>query len=254
MSVFSPENYQVIKSLATKDLKIKYKNSVLGYFWSLLHPVIYISIFYVVFSRAFPTVDNYSLYVISGILFWTFFATATGQMINSIVANASILKSIYIPANYFVISLLVSSLVNLVLSLVPFVFVMWYLGAEIGFHLLSVIPVIVLLCMFTYGLALALCSFNVFYRDVSILWLSISPAMFYATPVAYTIDIIPERWLWLYKLNPLVTFFEGIHKVLYYGEWIGLYELGLMTAIALFSMFVGHRVYNMLEKGFVSNL
>ena len=250
----SSESFHVIKSLAIKDLKLKYKNSILGYFWSLLHPVIYIAIFYMVFSRAFPAVDNYSLYVISGILFWTFFAIASGQMINSIVGSAAILKSIAIPAYYFAISNLFSSLVNLLLSLVPFIFVMWYMGADFGFHLLSIIPVIILLTAFTYGLALGLCALNVFYRDVSILWLSITPAMFYSTPVAYTIDLIPEKWLWLYKMNPLVWFFESIHKVFYYGEWVGLIDLAVMTGISGVALLFGFTIYRKLEKGFVSNL
>ena len=254
MIFINQENFQIIKALAVKDLKIKYKNSVLGYFWSLLHPVIYISIFYVVFSRAFPTVDNYSLYVISGILFWTFFATATGQMINAIVANASIIKSIYIPAYFFSLSLLVSSLVNLVLSLVPFLGVMIYLGADFGIHLFCLIPVIILLSGLVYGISIGLCALNVFYRDVSILWLSISPALFYATPIAYTIDIIPKKWMWLFKMNPLVYYFESIHKVMYYGEWLTIKDFLLMAGISLFSILIGQRIYSRLEKGFVSNL
>ena len=254
MSLISPENYQIIRSLTVKDLKLKYKNSILGYFWSLLHPVIYISIFYVVFSQAFPAVENYSLYVISGILFWTFFATSSSQIINSIVGNASIIKSIYIPSYYFALSMMMSGLVNLILALVPFLFIMWFLGAPFGFHLIMVIPVTILLGVFTYGLSLGLCSLNVFYRDVSILWLSLSPAMFYATPVAYTIDLIPQEWLWLFRLNPLVHYFEAIHNILYDGEWLSLNQLLIMIGISLLFLLIGQSIYKKLEKGFVSNL
>ncbi len=254
MSIISSENYQIIRSLTIKDLKLKYKNSILGYFWSLLHPIIYISIFYVVFSQAFPMVDNYSLYVISGILFWTFFATSSSQIINSIVGNSSIIKSIYIPSYYFALSMMMSGLVNLLLALVPFLFVMWYLGAPIGFHLIMIVPVTILLGVFTYGMSLALCSLNVFYRDVSILWLSLSPALFYATPVAYSIDIIPEKWLWLFKFNPLVHYFEAIHDILYNGFWLSLNQLLIMICISLLFLWIGQSIYKKLEKGFVSNL
>lgn len=254
MLLLSPENYQIIRSLTVKDLKLKYKNSILGYFWSLLHPVIYISIFYVVFSQAFPTVENYSLYVISGILFWTFFATSSSQIIHAIVGNASIIKSIYIPSYFFAISVIMSGLVNLVLAFIPFLFIMWYLGAEIGLHMISIIPVTILLATFTYGLSIALCSLNVFYRDVSILWLSLSSAMFYATPVAYDVDIIPTEWLWVFKLNPLVHYFEAIHNVIYDGKWLDMNQYITMLFLSLFFLLFGQIVYKRLEKGFVSNL
>jgi len=248
------ENFIVLKSLVIKDIKLKYKNSILGYFWSLLHPIIYIAIFYVVFSKAFPMVDNYALYVISGILFWTFFATATSQMTGAIVGSASILKSVRIPGYFFPLSLLFSGLINLLLSLVPFIIIMVILGAKIDFHLLCLIPIIILFATFTYGFSLIMSTLNVYYRDVSMLWLSLSPALFYATPVAYTIDIIPPKWLPVYMLNPMAHYLESIHHVIYNGQWITLKELAFMTGIALLALFIGQKIYSKLEKGFVSNL
>lgn len=248
------EDLIVLKSLVVKDIKLKYKNSILGYFWSLLHPIIYIAIFYVVFSKAFPMVDNYALYVISGILFWTFFATATSQMTGAIVGSAAILKSVFIPGYFFPLSLLFSGLINLLLSLIPFFVIMAILGAEIGFHLISLIPIIILFSTFTYGFSLILSTLNVYYRDVSMLWLSLSPALFYATPVAYTIDIIPEEWRIIYMLNPMANYLEAVHHVIYNGHWVTWKELGVMTGIALLAMLIGQRIYLKLEKGFVSNL
>jgi ABC-type polysaccharide/polyol phosphate export permease len=248
------ENIIVLKSLVVKDIKLKYKNSILGYFWSLLHPIIYIGIFYIVFSKAFPMVDNYALYVISGILFWTFFATASSQMTGAIVSSAAILKSVFIPGYFFPLSLLFSGLINLFLSLIPFFVIMVLLGAEINFHLLSLIPIIALFATFTYGFSLILSTLNVYYRDVSMLWMSLSPALFYATPVAYTIDIIPEKYRTIYMLNPMTHYLEAIHHVIYNGQWVTWHEMLIMTGIALLTMFIGHNIYTKLEKGFVSNL
>jgi ABC-type polysaccharide/polyol phosphate export permease len=254
MNWVNKENIIILKSLVIKDLKLKYKNSVLGYFWSLLHPIIYIAIFYVIFSKAFPTVDNYALYVISGILFWTFFITGSSQMTSSILAGASILKSIFIPGYFFPLSLLMSALVNFILSLIPFAIMMFFLGAPIGFHLISIIPVILLFSAFTYGFGLLLATLNVFYRDVSMIWISFSPALFYATPVAYIIDIIPAEWLFIYKLNPLTHYLEAVHHIIYNGRWISLQELGILLLTALLSLYIGISVYRKLEKGFISNL
>ena len=254
MEIIKEEHLIIIKSLVIKDLKLKYKNSILGYFWSLLHPIIYIAIFYVVFSKAFPSVENYPLYIISGILFWTFFSTGTSQMTSSIVNSAHILKSIYIPGYFFTLSLLISALINFVLSLIPFIFLMFFLGAKFQFNLVCVFPIIVLFSIFTYGLGLLLASLNVFYRDVNMIWMSFSPAIFYATPVAYVIDIIPGRWMIFYKLNPLTHFFEAIHHVIYNGLWLTWQELGLLSLFAAISIYAGLSIYKKLEKGFVSNL
>jgi len=254
MGLIKEDHLIVLKSLVIKDLKLKYKNSILGYFWSLLHPIIYIAIFYVVFSNAFPTVENYALYVISGILFWTFFSTATSQMTGAIVSSAHILKSVFIPGYFFPLSLLMSAVVNFILSLVPFIFIMILLGAKIDFNLICIFPIIILFSIFTYGFGLMLGSLNVFYRDVSMIWMSFSPAIFYATPVAYVIDIVPEKWLFIYKLNPLTHFLEATHHVIYNGLWLTWQELIILTALALISLYIGMSIYKKLEKGFVSNL
>jgi ABC-2 type transport system permease protein len=254
MGLIKEDHLIILKSLVIKDLKLKYKNSILGYFWSLLHPIIYISIFYIVFSNAFPTVENYALYVISGILFWTFFSTSTSQMTGAIVNGAHILKSIYIPGYFFPLSLLMSAIVNFILSLIPFIFIMIALGAKIDFNLICVIPIIILFSAFTYGFGLILGSLNVFYRDVNMIWMSFSPALFYATPVAYVIDIVPEKWLFVYKLNPLMHFIEAIHHVIYNGLWLTWTELIILTTLAISSLYLGIALYKKLEKGFVSNL
>lgn len=254
MGIIKEEYLVVIKSLVIKDLKLKYKNSILGYFWSLLHPIIYIAIFYIVFSKAFPSVDNYALYVISGILFWTFFSTGTSQMTTSIVSSGHILKSVFIPAYFFPLSLLMSGLINFLLSLLPFVVIMFFLGAKISLHLICIIPIILLFSVFTYGFGLFLGALNVFYRDVNMIWMSFSPAIFYATPVAYVIDIVPEKWLFIYKLNPITHFLEATHHVIYDGVWLTFKELGIMAILAGISLYVGIAIYKKLEKGFVSNL
>ena len=254
MVFIKDESVIILKSLVIKDLKLKYKNSILGYFWSLLHPIIYIAIFYVVFSNAFPTVENYALYVISGILFWTFFSTGTSQMTTSIVGSAHILKSVFIPGYFFPLSLLMSALVNFILSLIPFILIMILLGAKIDFNLLCVIPIILLFTAFTYGFGLLLASLNVFYRDVNMIWMSFSPAIFYATPVAYVIDIVPEKWLFIYKLNPITQFMEAAHHVVYDGLWLTWKELGILISLTAVSLYIGISMYKKLEKGFVSNL
>ncbi|WP_291276086.1 ABC transporter permease [Flavobacterium sp.] len=175
-------------------------------------------------------------------------------MTNSIVSGAGILKSINIPGSFFVISLLSSSLINFFLSLIPFAFLMFFLGAKFQFSLLCIFPIIILFTSFTYGLGLMLASLNVFYRDVNMIWLSFSPAIFYATPVAYAIDIVPEKWRVYYKLNPLAQFMEAIHHVIYNGLWLSWTELAILLFWSCLSIYVGTSVYNKLEKGFVSNL
>ena len=116
---------QLAFTIALKDVKIRYKNSILGYFWSLLTPLIYLVIFIVIFSSRFQ-IERYPLYALSGLIFWNFFNTTVNMVLNSIVASSSILKAMRIPPLIFPFSSSLSSLINLSLSLIPFFILVFF--------------------------------------------------------------------------------------------------------------------------------
>ena len=244
--------YDIVKSVALRNIKVRYKNSVLGFFWSMLNPLVFLGIFVFIFSKAFPTIENYPLYAITGLIFWTFFSTSSNQIISSIIESGAILKSFSIPPLVFPLSALVAALVNLAFSFIPFIGLMFFFGFQLKWVTLMIIPIILLFALFTFGFSLILCTLNVFFRDVSMFWGTINPAILYFTPVAYASTLVPEHLRWLLQVNPLFHFFEIIRDVLYYGRFPSLYYLGTSTVITLVTVTLSVVIFNKLKRGFIS--
>jgi ABC-2 type transport system permease protein len=244
----------IILFLIYKNLQLKYKHSALGFLWSLLHPFLYLLIFLAIFSAAFPGIENYPLYVLSGLVFWIYFAGGTNQLCIVFIKNTHLIKSLNIPKTIYPLTELGSELVSFMLGLIPFMFIMYYMGLNITFNLLYLIPVILLFSVFIFSVGIILGSLNVFFRDVGILWNTINPAMFYLSPIAYSYKIVPEQYRFIVKYNPLYHFLEIVRNVLYDGQAPSMHYLGnclIITAVTVVLAFV---VYRKTRNGFISNL
>lgn len=208
-----------------------------------------LSIFVFVFGKIVNNIENYPLYVLSGLIFWNFFVSSSNQMINKILESGGILKSVNIPPVIFPLSALISNLINFLITFVPFFALMIFFGYRPSWITLLIIPYIALFSMFTFGFSMILTSMNVFFRDIEMFWTSITPALFYATPVVYMVPADIKNYM---LLNPFTHFMELARDILY---WDRIPTLGhvvypiLITAVALFA---GLSVYNILRKGFIS--
>lgn len=239
--------------LAWKNIKVKYKNSFFGFFWSLLNPLIFLLIFSYIFGQAFQHIENYKLFALSGLVVWSLFPVASSQVISSLVENAGILKSLNVPSVLFPASALVSSVINFAITLVPFSILMFFFGWRPGIEAFLMIPVIVLFAAFIGGLSLLLCSLNIYYRDVGLLWNTFLPAVFYFTPIAYPVNLIPENIRWVMKLNPVYHFIHPFREIVYNGTLPVWKAWGYMFTLALVSIAAGLYIYRKLQKGFISN-
>ncbi len=245
---------RLVHLLAIKLLKIRYKNSVMGYVWTLANPLIYVLIFSFIFGQIVSDIDNYPVFALSGMLFWLFFSTTITQTISCLIENARIIKAIAIPPVYYPIATIEAGLINLSMSLLPFVILMFTLGHSFSFYNFLIFPILILLGLFALSLGLILSALNVYFRDVSFLWGALMPALFYATPVAYPASFVPERFLWIIKLNPMFHFMEAIRASLYYGQLPTLESTLHMVAWSIALLPISLWVYNSLKRGFVSNL
>jgi len=247
------EQLYILSTITVKNIKLKYKNSALGFFWSLLTPIVYLVIFTFIFSNAFPNIENYPLFAITALVFWTYFSNSSTQIVNSIISSSGILKSVSVPSITFPLTALLAETFNLLLSFIPFGILMYFFGFSAGIELLFIIPAILLFMLFTFGFSLILCALNVFYRDVGILWGTLMPALFYFTPIAYSYELIPVSYQWIVKFNPLFHYVELFRAILYYNE-IPSNQLLLTTVLLSFSFFaIGIFIYKRLERGFISN-
>lgn len=243
-----------ISHLIKKNLKLKYKQSILGFLWSLITPLVYLVIFNFVFSQAFMGIENYSLYVLIGLVFWQFFSNATNQTIQSFVANGGIIKTLNVPINVFPIASVGTEVVSLLLTFIPFLALMIFFGLIFSWHFVLLVPAIVLFGLASYGLGTLLGVLNVYLRDVSILWSTINPALFYLTPIAYDDSIVPESYLPYIKANPLYHYFDLFRDILYRNQAPAIDDWLVTTGITLATLLLGLCVLKVLEKGIVSNI
>lgn len=240
--------------LAWSNIKVRYKSSVLGIFWSLITPLIFLGIFVFIFSQAFSDIENYPLFALSGLVFWNFFATTTSQITASVISGGGILKSIPVPPIIFPVSSLLAALFNLVFSLIPFSMLMLLFGQRPNWNLAALIPVIALYASFALGISLLLAALNVYMRDVLMLWSSVIPGLLYFTPIAYPVELIPEEWRWMMNFNPLFHYINSIRKILYYSSLPNLNEWLVILMIAALSLLIGIFVFQKLQRNFISAL
>lgn len=217
-NAFSRYKY-LIKQLVARDFKTKYKRSVLGILWSFLNPLLMMTVQYIVFSTLFKSsVPNFALYLMIGIVCFNFFSECTGMCLNSIVGNASLITKVYVPKYIYPVSKMLSSGINLMLSFVPLLIVM--LITHIGFSKSMILLPIPIMCLaaFSLGIGMILATMMVFFRDTQFLWGVLSMIWMYVTPIIYPESILPQKYLFLFKMNPLyhivrmvrIMFMDGI--------------------------------------------
>ena len=208
-------NYRFLLSeLVKKGIKLKYRRSYLGIIWSLLEPLCTMIVLTVVFGTILGNrTKEFSVYILCGRLLFSFYSTATKAALTSIRKNASMIKKVYVPKYIYPVSKVLSSSVNLLLSLIPLIFVMVFSGVPVRPAILLLPFGLLCLLCFCVGMGFLLSTLMVFFRDMQFLWSVLSMLWMYLTPVFYPESIIPEQFMMLYKCNPLyhiLRFFRGI--------------------------------------------
>jgi ABC-2 type transport system permease protein len=241
-----------IYALSKRNIILRYKNSIAGFLWGFLKPLLYLLIFIVIFSSQFGSVSNYVLYATSGLIFWFFFSNVTSQSVQNIVSSAGLIKSINIPVILYPLAEMLSEIFNFLLTLFVFLVVMYWFGIQYNANLLLVLPCLVLFGLFCMGITLALSSVNVFLRDAGILWNTIQPALFYMTPIAYPEEMIPARFSFIIHFNPIYTFIKLGRSIFYNPSgpsgslWLSCFCISVVTFL------IGLMIFNKLKNQFIS--
>lgn len=197
----------LIKQLVSRDFKTKYKRSALGMAWSFMNPLLTMSVQYVVFSTLFRSdIPNYPVYLLTGIVFYSFFNEAVTMGMTAITGNASLIKKVYMPKYIYPFSRILSSLINFVFALMPLLIVM--LITRTPFKPAIILLLFDVLCMLAFitGMTLLLTTAMTFFQDTQFLWSVVSMMWQYLTPIFYPESIIPASYMPLYRLNPMYQF------------------------------------------------
>ncbi len=229
-NVFSKRNRVLLRELVVTDFKLRYQGSVLGYAWSLLKPLFLFAIMYVVFGVLVKlgSIEHYAVYLLLGIVLWTFFSEATNQGMNSIISRGDVIRKINFPKYIIVISTTISALVNLTLNLVIVAVLIALNGVELHFSGFLLPLYILELYIFALGLAFFLAALNVKYRDTGHIWEIIMQAAFYATPIIYPLAIVVEKSqlaAQILMLNPVAQAIQDSRHALITTETISSAQL-----------------------------
>ena len=246
------QNLARIYALSRRNITLRYKNSIAGFFWGFFKPLLYLLIFIVIFSSQFTSVGNYVLYATSGLIIWFFFANLTSQSVAGIVGSSGLIKAINLPVVLFPVSEMIGELFNLFLTLLVYFVVMYWFGMVYSFSLLLIIPATMLFSVFALGITLMLSSLNVFFRDVGILWNTMMPALFYLTPIAYPENLIPERFKYVISYNPIYYFIRLCRTILFGAQNPPLSLWVNCVIISVVFFLVGWIIFRKLKNQFIS--
>lgn len=247
----------LIRNLVAKDLKVRYKNSALGFLWSLLNPLLMMVVFTFVFTQLLNQhIPDFPVFVLVALLPWNWCATAITAGTTMLIDNASLINKVYFPRVLLPISGVLSSGVNYVLSLPALFLIMAAFGVPFT-PWIVVIPIIVLTqALFLIALVLILAPLNVYFRDTMVLVEVGLTAWFFMTPVFYDIKSIvsPALAAWMYRLNPMAAIIEEYRIILYHGAVPDPLFMGraLMTSVVL--LIVGYLIFVRLSRNLGEHL
>jgi ABC-type polysaccharide/polyol phosphate export permease len=241
----------LLRNLVHRDLTVRYKRSVVGFFWTMLHPLLMVVILTMVFSTIFRfAVPRYEVYVLSALLPWTFFAQTTVGSMASLAWNGSLMKRVRVPKSIFVLSSVIAGVINLALSYVPLFLIMIVRGAPFT-PAIAFLPVsILILAVFTYGICLTLSALAVYFVDVREMYTVALTALMYFTPVIYPMAVIPAEYRTFFGLNPMLYLIEIVRAPIHDGVVPSLHSLGIAVALAVGALLVGWTVFRRLSRGF----
>ena len=254
--------------LVQRDVKLKYRRSVLGYLWSILNPLLTMLVMAVVFSHMFKrSIENFPVYLICGNILFAFLRESTTQAINSVLGNASLIKKAYVPKYIFTLSKITSCLVNFVLSLGALLIVMIATGVRFRWNNLLIVIPILELYIFCIGLGLLLAATTVFFRDIRNIWSVVTLAWMYLTPVFYSLEVFYNTsepnanlasetiGLIIRRFNPMYMYIQQFrYFILQYSPvWevpcsVLIWRGGLVAVVMLL---IGGLVFNRTKEKFI---
>jgi len=209
---------ELLSLLVVTIIKTRYKRSTLGALWTLLNPLLNMVVMTIAFSSIFRfSITRYPVYVLSGLIFWNFFAQTTTYAMSAIVWGGSLIKRVYVPRTVFAVATVGNGLVNLGLSLVPLALIMLALKQPVTLAVLFVPVAVLLVAMFSLGVALLMSALAVLFVDVVDMYQIIVQASFFLTPVMYPQEILPAKFIWYLSFNPLYLLLELFRSPLYLG-------------------------------------
>lgn len=245
----------IIVVLAQKDFKVRYRNSVLGFLWSLLNPLAYMIVLTIVFSILLRvSIPNFAAWLLIGLLIWRFFQVGTSQSLSSIIGNPSLVTKVHVSRYVIVLANNLANSIGSALEFMVLLPLLVILGINLTLYALLLPLILILEFLLIFALSLFLSSLNLKYRDLSQLWDIALQLGFFVSPIVYDVSLIPVRYRFLYSLNPVTRLMEFARDMLLgrqlptaFDSVVILIDIGILLVI-------GAAIFRSLEPKFAEEL
>ena len=251
-------NYrELLKTSVKKDIGGKYKNSFLGVLWSFINPLLQILVYALIFPLVMKnggSYKDYTVFMVCGLIPWAYFTTVINRASFIMIENGNILKKVYFPRSILPLSLVTSETINFLVSCIIILAFIVFKGFGISKFILFFPLVLLIQYVLLLGIALIFSAVTVYMRDIQHFIGVVLQLLFYATPIVYSIDTIPEGFRWILKWNPMTYIIEGYRAIFYNQTMPDLKALGILGVISIVILIVGYLLFNKLQKRFAEEL
>lgn len=250
------EYREMLFSLVRRDLRGRYKGSILGFLWTFINPLLQLMVYTVVFSVIIRSgIDKYYLFLFVVLIPWIFFSTSVIGCASIIIAHQNMVIKIYFPREILPVSYVVTCFINMLLSFIVVFVVILFSGVGFNFRALLCLPVIMVIEFFmALGLGMLVAGITVYLRDIEHILGIVMMAWQFLTPIMYSMDVVPEKYIPIFLLNPMTAIMQGYRDILYYKQ---VPEMGMMLEAVVFAcvvLVIGWSSFAKLKKGFAEEL
>jgi ABC-type polysaccharide/polyol phosphate export permease len=244
---------ELLFNLAHREISQRYKQSILGYAWVILNPLFQLVVMSFVFStilRVTSVKVPYIIFLMVGLLPWNLFTTSLNSASNSLVGNSNLITKIYFPREILVYGAIMAKIVDFLYSCVVLVIFFYFYKVQLNIMLLWVPLIFLIQLILMAGISLIVAAFNLFYRDIQYLVTLILMLWFYLTPVMYPVEMFPEKYRWIFSLNPMSVLINAYRQTILGGGMPNLVSLSIGFGISVAVFIFGYLLFKKLEGQF----
>lgn len=245
----------LIYNLVARDLKVKYKGSTLGFLWSLLNPLLMLVVYTVAFKYVIKLEqENFPIFLFSALLPWNFLSAGLSMGVSAITENGNLVKKVYFPREILPLSIVLVNLFHFFLTFTILIPALLVFHVAIGFNFLFLIVLVFFQGLFVLGLTFIASAMNVYYRDVKHFIEVLLQLWFWATPIIWSLQRVPEKFRTYVLLNPFTSFVKAYRDVIYYQRLPDALTLLLVVAIALATFLLGSLIFQIKQRRFAEEI
>lgn len=246
---------ELLKTNVKKEIRGKYKASFLGILWSFINPLLQVLVYALVFPYIMRVqTDNYLIFLICGVIPWTWFTNSITNGTTCVTNNANLIKKVYFPREILPISIVTSGLINFLISCIIILLFVIFGGIGLSWHLIFLPLIAIVQYIFSLALVFLLSAFNVYVKDVEYMVIFLLNLFFYATPILYSTEMFSGWFMWIFRLNPLAHIINAYRDVFYVHQVPQILNLFILLVGGLIVLILCYKVFKRLEKRFAEEV